>query len=369
MKARAGDWVEVLSKEEILGTLDNNGRLDELPFMPQMFKYCGQRFRVYKSAYKTCDTVSGHYAGRRLQDGYHLDLRCDGQAYGGCQAGCLIFWKGAWLKPVDGPAKVQHVPKRVYASSENAVASPRCTESDVLGATKRQGAGGDARYSCQATELLHFTKPLRWWDARQYVDSYQSANETLPQLARGFFYLFYYYGTLAFSDRWGRPARWLYNRIQAITGGVPFPRLKGMIAVGQATPRRDLGLQPGDLVQVKSYPEILATLDVGLSNRGLSFDAELVPFCGKVFRVSTCVERFVDEKTGQMRRMNTPAVILEGVSCKALYCGQRMFCPRSIHLWWREIWLERAAIDACPQATPSSIQAGAYATAEHVHSA
>ena len=113
MKACAGDWVEVRSKEEILGTLDNNGRLDELPFMPQMFKHCGQRFRICKSAYKTCDTVSGHYAGRRLQDGVHLNLRCDGQAYGGCQAGCLIFWKNAWLKPVDGPVQVQHVPKRV----------------------------------------------------------------------------------------------------------------------------------------------------------------------------------------------------------------------------------------------------------------
>ena len=36
MKACAGDWVEVLSKEEILRTLDKNGRLDKLPF-----KYCG----------------------------------------------------------------------------------------------------------------------------------------------------------------------------------------------------------------------------------------------------------------------------------------------------------------------------------------
>jgi hypothetical protein len=363
MEARAGDWVEVLSKEEILRTLDENGRLDELPFMPQMFKYCGRRFRIYKTAYKTCDTVSGHYAGRRLQDGYHLNLRCDGAAYDGCQAGCLIFWKSAWLKRVDGPAPVQYVPKRLHSRSEEA---PRCTESDVVDATRRQDAGGDARYSCQATELLNYTRPLSWWDARQYVDSYRSGNRTLPELARGFCYLLYYYGTLAFSDRWGRPARWLYNRIQAVTGGIPFPRLKGTIPRGQPTPRRDLDLRPGDLVRVKSYEEILATLDVRLSNRGLSFDAELVPFCGRVFRVSTCVERFVDEKTGQLRRMNTPAVILEGVSCKALYSGQRMFCPRSIHLWWREIWLERASIDVCPRVTPS-IQAGACATAEHVH--
>jgi hypothetical protein len=354
MKARAGDWVEVLSKEEILATLDRNGRLDGLPFMPQMFKYCGQRFPIYRAAHKTCDTVSGRYGGRSLQDGYHLNVRCDGEAYGGCQAGCLIFWKGAWLKAVDGPVPIRQVPGRTPSPAEETAPSQRCTESDVSSAIRRQGTGGDVRYSCQATELLAYTQPLRWWDARQYVDSYRSGNRTLRQLARGFCYLLYYYGTLAFSDRWGHPARWFYNKIQTITGGVPFPRLRGRIPVGQPTPRRDLGLRPGDLVRVKSYEEILATLDAGLSNRGLKFDAELVPFCGKVFRVKTCVERFVDEKTGEMRRMKTPAVILEGVNCRALYSARRMFCPRAIHLWWRDIWLER--VDERPWA---SIQAGA----------
>jgi hypothetical protein len=33
-------------------------------------------------------------------------------------------------------------------------------------------------------------------------------------------------------------------------------------------------------------------------------------------------------------------------------------------LWWREIWLERASIDASPRAHLSSIPAGACATAE-----
>ena len=55
MKPCAGDWVEVRSKEEILSTLDKSGRLEGLPFMPQMFKYCGQRFQVYKRAHKTCE--------------------------------------------------------------------------------------------------------------------------------------------------------------------------------------------------------------------------------------------------------------------------------------------------------------------------
>src|SRR5262245_7050350 len=40
MKPCVGDWVEVRSKEEILRTLDKSGRLEGLPFMPQMFQYC-----------------------------------------------------------------------------------------------------------------------------------------------------------------------------------------------------------------------------------------------------------------------------------------------------------------------------------------
>jgi hypothetical protein len=314
-----------------------------------MFKYCGQRFRIFKSAHKTCDTVSGHYTGRRLEDSVHLNLRCDGQAYNGCQAGCLIFWKTAWLKRADGPVQVQYVSKGAQPQREGAPSQTSCTQDDVLRATKHQDADGNVIYSCQATELLRFTTPLKWWDIRQYVKTYTSGNRTLPELIRGISYLLYYYGTLAFSDRWGRPARWLYNRVQTITGGVPFPRLKGMIPVGQPTPRLDLGLQPGDLVRVRTYEEILATLDTNLSNRGLKIDAEIVPFCGKVFRVSACIDRFVDESNGQFKRMKTPAVILEGVYCKSLYSGQRMFCPRGIHIWCREIWLERVSVAACPQ--------------------
>ena len=70
MTLRAGDWVEVRGKAEILRSLDKNGRLENLPFMPQMFEYCGQRFRVYKRAHKTCDTVNPSAAGRRLTNAY-----------------------------------------------------------------------------------------------------------------------------------------------------------------------------------------------------------------------------------------------------------------------------------------------------------
>src|SRR5579859_7079085 len=99
---KAGDWVEVRSREEILGTLDKNGCLEGLPFMPEMFAFCGSRLRVYKRAHKTCDTIS--WSGSlRLKDMVHLEnVRCNGSAHGDCDAECLIFWKEAWLKPVGG---------------------------------------------------------------------------------------------------------------------------------------------------------------------------------------------------------------------------------------------------------------------------
>src|SRR5262249_3134143 len=90
------------------------------------------------------------------------------------------------------------------------------------------------------------------------------------------------------------------------------------------------------------FKEILATLK-GVSNRGMNFDAELVPYCGGVYRVKTRVERFINESTGRMATMKTPAVILEGVWCRSRYSNHRMFCPRSIYSWWREIWLERVS--------------------------
>src|SRR5690348_12020291 len=131
----AGDWVQVRSKQEILTSLDANGHLDGMPFMPQMFKWCGKRFQVLARAHKTCDTVTGaktgQWLGRRLPNAVHLDLRCDGEAYGGCQAACLIFWKDAWLRPID---------RQDSASAERGPTPIRtlagCTEQAVWDATK-----------------------------------------------------------------------------------------------------------------------------------------------------------------------------------------------------------------------------------------
>ena len=52
-------------------------------------------------------------------------------------------------------------------------------------------------------------------------------------LLRGFIYVGYYYGTLALSRRFGGPARWLYDRFQALWGGLPYPRHRGTMPEGR----------------------------------------------------------------------------------------------------------------------------------------
>jgi hypothetical protein len=340
MSLCAGDWVEVRSKEEILQSLDETGRLEKLPFMPQMFEYCGQRFRVYQRAHKTCDTVNGT-GGRSLPDGIHLEnLRCNGQAYGGCQAACLIFWKEAWLKPVKGPGKAGKPPADRATVARNPT---RCSEARVLAGTlaKEQPMSGGPRYSCQATDLPKFTSYLPWWDARQYVEDYRSGNVGLGRLISGFVYACYYYLSRPGRDSLREPFRWLYDRIAGLLGGVPFPRRGGVIPLNQTTPLSKLDLQPGELVRVKSYDAILKTIDKVNRNRGLYFDAEMVPHCGQILRVRSRISRFINEQTGLMTTLRTPAVILEGVWCQSRYSDRRMLCPRSIYSWWREVWLER----------------------------
>src|SRR5262245_15910318 len=101
---RVGELVEVRSQGEVLATLDERGELESLPFMPEMLAFCGRRFRVDKLAVKLCDTI-GSTGIYRMRGAVHLaGVRCDGQAHGGCQAGCLVYWKEAWLKrvPPDG---------------------------------------------------------------------------------------------------------------------------------------------------------------------------------------------------------------------------------------------------------------------------
>ena len=97
-----------------------------------------------------------------------------------------------------------------------------------------------------------------------------------------------------------------------------------------------LGLQPGELVQVKSEAEIMATLDEHGRCRGLAFLPEMSQHIGARLRVLKRVEQIFLEESRQGRKTRN-TVLLEGVNCQGIGIG----CDRSCFLFWREAWLER----------------------------
>ena len=325
-KFRLGDVVEVKSREEILATLDKHGELDNLPFMPEMLQFAGRRFPVHRRAVKFCDTKD--WSGmHRLDGAVHLEgLRCDGQAHGGCQAGCLLFWREEWLKPVDG----QSMPREEPPDRDPLTVEEGCTEADLFAATgEGDETDGTRRYSCQATELTRAgPERLAWWDARVYVRDVRAGNSRVLPMLRSVL-------VLLFNVFQAGSRRYLPPRLRLIRGGHKFPFVTGKL---DRTPRETLDLQPGELVRVKSKEEILATLDHNATNRGLSFDGEMLKYCGTQARVLRRVEQIIDEATGKMLRFRNDCIILEDVVCSADF---HQYCPRSIYPYWREIWLER----------------------------
>lgn len=103
-----------------------------------------------------------------------------------------------------------------------------------------------------------------------------------------------------------------------------------------------LNLQPGELVEVKTLKEIFATLDENNKLRGLAFNPEMEKFCGKRFRVYKRLDRIILETTGEMKKVRTPTVLLEGVFCDGRAHGG---CDRSCFCFWREAWLRRVSSD------------------------
>ena len=99
-----------------------------------------------------------------------------------------------------------------------------------------------------------------------------------------------------------------------------------------------LNLQPGEWVEVRSIDEISPTLNEDRKYKGLFFMPEMEDFCGKKFKVFKKVDRIKLEESGEIRKLKTPSIFLEGVYCK----GERHEgCDRSCFHFWKEAWLKR----------------------------
>jgi hypothetical protein len=95
--------------------------------------------------------------------------------------------------------------------------------------------------------------------------------------------------------------------------------------------------RPGDLVEVRSLSEILATLDQRGCLDGLPFMPEMVSFCGHRFPVLRRVDKLWEYAHGTGMRRIRNALLLKALRCDGQSHGG---CQASCHLIWKADWLK-----------------------------
>ena len=287
-----GQLVQVHDLADILATLDSDGKLDGLPFMPEMAALCGQSFRVTRQVERTCVAGVGM---REVRNTVFLDTaRCDGQAHDGCQRACQMFWKTAWLFPI----------QTISSQPVDAPLSQRPTPLPT-----RSGA----RYVCQSTELAGATLPLSRWSVMPFLREIANGDLSWSAFAR-------------IATRAAR--RRLFRGKESETlAGTPGKKSRGALELGS-----------GDWVDVKGADGIVESLDEHGANCGLGFTPTMIPALGQRHQVLYPIRKIILEQDGRMVHLSN-TVALEGVVCQGTCVNE---CPRAEYLYWRESWLDRA---------------------------
>ena len=302
-----GDTVEVKTWAEIQATLDHQGCLEQMPFMPEMLAMCGRRMRVFRCMHRLFDY-------RRTRRMRHMDgavllvgAVCNGTYHGGCEAQCHTIWKAAWLRRVDRDDLAMHIP----AETQPLGATP-----DFAALPTRVDAN---RYACQLTQLHAASREIERRSAVDFLRPLVSGNVAPTAFAVGWL-----------TD--------LFNDLQQWRGGDGFPAIE---AGGPPIPDAAAvatELRVGDCVVVRSPAEIGASLNDQLMLRGLWFEPDMLKHCGTRCCVQAEVRQLIDIVTGEMRVMKTPAYILRGVH----FSGERqLFNAQYEPLFWRAAWLQR----------------------------
>ena len=198
-----------------------------------------------------------------------------------------MFWKEAWLVPADRDAETKAevaVPRRRRAS---------------LASTKGN------RFYCQSTELACATQELRSRNVVCYLRELMAGEAELPAPP--------YVAWIGILNR-------LWRLVSSRTA------LDRPTGNQKQTENVELGLKPGELVEVKGLDEIKRTLDAKSRNRGLSFEPEMGLHCGKRYRVLGPIRKMIVEETGKMLSLSN-TVLLNGLTCEGICTWT---CPRAV---------------------------------------
>jgi len=96
----SGEWVKVRSAEEIFAMLDEKGKFRGLFFMPEMLKFCGKKFRVYKKV--KIISLESTWRDEEIDQPpvFFEGVYCDGEFHEGCDRSYFCFWREIWLKRI-----------------------------------------------------------------------------------------------------------------------------------------------------------------------------------------------------------------------------------------------------------------------------
>jgi hypothetical protein len=115
----------------------------------------------------------------------------------------------------------------------------------------------------------------------------------------------------------------------------------------------------GDLVEVKTWTQIRATLDEKGCLDELPFMPEMLAMCGKRVRVFRCAHRLFDyRKTRRMRHMDGTVLLVSTVCDGSNHGG----CQAACHTIWKSAWLRRVEPREDAAAEPVSSNASGLVT-------
>jgi len=101
LNLQLGEMVQVRSLAEIAMTLDERGRHKGLYFMPEMEKFCGQEFKIFKKIGTILLESNGELRTIKNPTYFLEGVFCDGSQQGGCDRSCFHYWREVWLKRTD----------------------------------------------------------------------------------------------------------------------------------------------------------------------------------------------------------------------------------------------------------------------------
>src|SRR5882762_607355 len=126
-------------------------------------------------------------------------------------------------------------------------------------------------------------------------------------------------------------------------------------------------LRHGDLVEVKSPSDILATLDERGALDDLPFMLEMAPCCGRRFSVERRAEKLCDtiHYTGSRRLHDS--VLLEDLRCDG---SGHDGCQAECRFFWKEAWLRKVSPEdlARPPFLPDELASLIERTSRHTRS-